>query len=79
MQLKHETSTSTLGSVNGKKCGRSTDLALVAEDRPREREQRPLQIAERDVGVDGEPFDLGNWGRVGGVVVGPVYPPGITM
>ena len=72
MQLKHETSNSTLGSVNGKKCGRSRTRAVLAEDRAREREQRALEVGERDVLVDRQPLDLVELRRVGGVVVAPV-------
>ena len=52
------------------------DLALVAEDRAREGEQRALEIGERDVVVDGETFELVELGGVGGVRVGPVYAAG---
>ena len=44
LQLKHETSTSTLGSVNGKKCAAQAHVALVAEDRARELQQRALEV-----------------------------------
>src|SRR4051812_12923455 len=47
-------------------------LALVAEDRPREGEQRPLEVAEREVVVHREALDLVELRRVRGVVVGPV-------
>src|SRR5512133_1430855 len=39
-------------------------LALLAEEHPREVQQRPLQICERDRAVDGEPLDLVKRGRV---------------
>ena len=45
------------------------NLAILAEDRAREREQRALQIAERDVGVHREALDLMELWRVGRVVV----------
>ena len=48
------------------------DVALVAEDRAGEREQRALEVGERDVLVDGEALDLVELRRVGGVVVAPV-------
>ena len=48
------------------------DVALVAEDRPREGQQRALQVAERQVLVDRQALDLVELGRVRGVVVGPV-------
>src|ERR1044072_7876480 len=85
-QLKQETSTSTLGSVNGKKCGgrrssRSSPQSgrggrarvevawrVLGDARGGEGEQRPLEIAERDVLVDGEPFDLVELRRVRRVV-----------
>ena len=72
MQLKHETSISTLGSVKGKKCGRSLHLPLVAEDRAGEGEQRALEVGERDVLVDREPLDLVELRRVRRVVVAAV-------
>ena len=46
--------------------------ALLAEDRAGEGEQRALEVAERDVLVDRQPFDLVELRRVGGVVVAPV-------
>ena len=52
-------------------------VALVAEDGARELQQRPLEVGERDVLVDGEPLDLVELGRVRGVGVGPVDAPGI--
>ena len=51
------------------------DLALVAEDRARERQQRPLEVGQRDVVVDREPLDLVELRRVRGVGVGPVDAP----
>ena len=47
-------------------------LALVAEDRPGEREQRALEVGERDVLVDREALDLVELRRVRRVVVAPV-------
>ena len=52
--------------------GAQLHLALVAEDRAREREQRPLEVGERDALVDREPLDLVELRRVGRVVVGAV-------
>ena len=60
--------------MNGKKCGRSADVALVAEERAREVQQRPLQVRERDVLVDREALDLVELRRVRGVEVAPVDP-----
>jgi hypothetical protein len=42
------------------------NLAPFAEDRAREREQRALEVAERDVGVDREPLDLVELGMYSG-------------
>jgi len=66
LQLKHDTSTSTDGSVNGKKCGRRPDLAVGAEDRarPPNASQRPLQIGEAFTSVStASPSIWWNWGR----------------
>ena len=52
------------------------DVALVTEDRAREAQQRALEVGERDVGVDGQPLDLVELRRVGGVGVAPVDAPG---
>ena len=57
-------STSALGSVYGKKLGRKRTRALGAEQLAREREQRALQIGERDAFADDEPFDLREHRRV---------------
>ena len=72
MQLKHETSTSTLGSVNGKKCGRSRTSRSSPKIARANVSSVPLQVGERDVLVDGQPLDLVELRRVGGVGVGPV-------
>jgi hypothetical protein len=50
------------------------DLALVAEDRAGEGQQRALQVGERDVLVDREPLDLVELRRVGRVGVAAVDP-----
>ena len=77
MQLKHETSTSTLGSVNGKKSGRRRISALLAEHGAGEHLERPLEVRQGDVGVDRESLDLVELRRVRGVGrVGPVHAPG---
>ena len=51
-------------------------VALVAEDRAREREQRALEVGERDVLVDREALDLVELRRVRRVAVRPVDAPG---
>ena len=43
------------------------DLAVVAEDRAREGQQRALEVGERDVLVDREALDLVELRRVRGV------------
>ena len=48
------------------------DLAVVAEDRAREGQQRAAQVGERDVLVDREALDLVELRRVRGVGVAPV-------
>ena len=48
------------------------DLALGAEDRARERQQRALEVGERDALVDREPLDLVELRRVRGVGVAAV-------
>src|ERR1019366_2449167 len=60
----------------GEEVRAQADLALLTEDRPREGQQRALQVAERDVGVDRQPLDLVELGRVSGVGVRTVYPAG---
>jgi hypothetical protein len=52
------------------------DLAVLAEDRAREREQRALQVGQRDVLVDGQPLDLVELGRVRRVAVAAVHAAG---
>ena len=47
-------------------------VAVVAEDRAGERQQRALEVGERDVLVDREALDLVELRRVRGVVVAPV-------
>ena len=68
-QRKQETSTSTLGSVKGKKCGPEAGLALGAEDRPGELVERAREVGERDVLADREALDLVEHRRVRGVDV----------
>jgi hypothetical protein len=53
-------------------------VAVVAEDRAGERQQRALEVGERDVLVDGEALDLVELRRVRGVVVAPVGAAGTT-
>ncbi len=60
----------------GEEVRAQTHVALVAEDRARELQQRALEVGERDVLVDGETLDLVELGRVRGVGVGPVDAPG---
>ena len=72
MQLKQSTSSSTLGSVNGKKCGRSRVFRSSPKIAWANALQRPGEVGERDVLVDREPFDLVELGRVRAVVVAPV-------
>src|SRR6185312_1791085 len=43
------------------------DLAVAAEELAGEVLERPLQVGQRQPAVDGEPFDLHEPGRVGGV------------
>ena len=57
-QMPQVTSTSALGSVNGKKCGRNRVRAVGTEDRLAEVVERALQVAEGDALVDDEPLDL---------------------
>ena len=52
------------------------DLAILAEDRAREGEQRALEVSERDALIDGEALDLVELGRVRRVVVGPEHAAG---
>jgi hypothetical protein len=55
------------------------DLAVVAEDRAGEAQQRALQVAERQALVDRQALDLVELRRVRRVVVGPVDAPGTMM
>ena len=71
-QWKHDTSTSTLGSVKGKKCGRRRTSRRSPKVGAGELQQRPLEVGEGDVLVHRQALDLVELGRVGGVVVGPV-------
>ena len=71
-----DTSTSTEGSVNGKKWGRSRTSPIGPEHGPCERLQRPFEIGKRDVLVDDQPLDLVEHGSVGGVGVAAIGPPG---
>ena len=48
-------------------------IALLAEHGAREHQQRPLQVGQRDVVVDGEALDLVKLRRVGGVRVRPEH------
>ena len=66
-QLKHEMSTSTEGSVNGKKCGRRRTSRSGPKIARAKRQQRALEVRERDPPVDREALDLREHGRVGGV------------
>ncbi len=69
-------STSALGSVYGKKLGRNRILAVLTEQLAQEHEQRALQIRQRDVLADDEPFDLREHRRVGEVeVVAAIHAP----
>ncbi len=52
--------------------GLQTDLALGSEDRAGERLEGALEVRERDIGVDREPLDLVELGRVRRVGVRPV-------
>ena len=52
------------------------DLAVGAEDRAGERQQRALEVGERDVLVDGEALDLVELRRVRRVGVAAVHAPG---
>ena len=79
MQLKQETSTSTLGSVNGKKCGRRRTSRSSPKIARANAEQRALEVGERDVLVDREALDLVELRRVRRVVVAPVDAAGTTM
>ena len=54
-------------------------LAVGAEDRPGEREQRALEVSERETLVDREPSICVNIGGVGGVGgVAPVAAPAVA-
>ena len=57
-------SISALGSVYGKKLGRNRTRDGRREHLAREREQRALQIGERDAFADDQPFDLAERRRV---------------
>ena len=72
MQLKQETSTLDARLGEREEVRAQADLAVVAEDGAGEREQRALEVAERDVLVDREALDLVELRRVRRVVVAPV-------
>ena len=72
MQLKQETSHLDARLGEREEVRAQADLAVVAEDRARERQQRALEVGERDVLVDREALDLVELRRVRGVVVAPV-------
>ena len=57
-------SSSALGSVYGKKLGRKRVLRVRPEQLARERHERALQIRQRHVVADDEPFDLREHRRV---------------
>ena len=66
-------SISALGSVYGKKLGRKRTRDVRREHLAHEREQRALQIRQRDAFADDEPFDLPEHRRVREVeIVAPV-------
>ena len=71
-QRKQETSTSTLGSVNGKKCGRIRTSRSAPKIARSISSQRPLEVGEGDVLADREALDLVEHRAVGGVGVAPV-------
>ena len=52
------------------------DFALLAEDSARERQQRALQIGQRDVLVDRQPLDLMELRGVRGIGVGAIHAAG---
>jgi hypothetical protein len=72
LQLKHETSTSTLGSVKGKKWGRSSTSRCSPKIWRANASSVPLRSASVTPVVDRQAFDLVKLRRVRGVVVGPV-------
>ena len=59
--------TSALGSVNGKNDGKKRVFTLEPKKRLHRVIERALEVAEGDVGVDAEAFDLVKDGRVRGV------------
>ena len=70
LQITQETSTSALGSVNGKKLGRKPDLRhRCAEHFPHKLQQGAFQIAHPDAAIDDQPLDLRKHMGMGGVVV----------
>ena len=71
-QLKHETSTSTLRLGEREEVRAQAHLALVAEDRAGEGQQRALEVGERDVLVDRQALDLVELRRVRRVAVAAV-------
>ena len=61
---KQETSSSTLGSVNGKKCERSRISRSAPKSARAKCSQRALEVREREAAVDGEALDLHEHRRV---------------
>ncbi len=60
------------GLGEGEEVRAQPDVALAAEDRARELQQRALEVGEGDVRIDGKALDLVELRRVRGVGVGPV-------
>ena len=65
--MKHVTYSSALGSVKGKNDGRKCVFTARSEQRLHGVIERAFQIAEGDVGIDRQAFDLMKHGRVAGV------------
>ena len=70
--IMQETSTSTEGSVKGKKCGRRRTLRSAPNMALDEGLERALEVGQRDALVDDQTLDLVEHGRVGGVGVAAV-------
>ena len=66
------TSTSTLGSVNGKKCGRTRMSRSAPKIAARSASSGALEVGQGDALVDDEALDLVEHRRVGRVGVAPV-------
>ena len=62
-----------LGSVNGKKCGRTRMLAVAAEELPREVRDGALEVGQGDALVHDQALDLVEHRRVRRVRVAPVH------